>query len=245
MTRPSRRMGGRLAAALLAVLLLVGWDQIGIADAGIGGSRTSGLFGGALPVAAAADCVIPTDGDVFQGPDERTYLYTNGTLRAIPDRETLRALGVDPNGVDPIQDECLQAMRFGSPLPSVGRPSTGSSQVRSVAETPAAAQSPSTPGVTLDASNPQLARRTSVRLTARTDAPDGNGLVLSIHRAPVEGGTGTAGLVTTCANTTSCTVQVWEDEARGWTFVATLYRCSAPGTCVAVQESDPVGVTWQ
>lgn len=242
MIRPSRRMAGRLAAALLAVLLLASWDQIGSAAVGHTVSRTPGLVGGVVPVAAAAECVIPTDGDVFQGPDERTYLYTNGVLRAIPDRETLRALGVDPNGVDPIQDDCLQAMRFGNPLPSVG---TSSSQPRAVADAPAAAQSPSAPGVTLDASNAQLTRRTSVRLTARTDASDGNGLVLSIHRAPAEGGTGTAGLVTTCSNTTSCTVQVWEDEARGWTFVATLYRCSAPGTCVAVQESDPVGVTWQ
>jgi len=227
MIRPSRRISSRIGAALLAgllVLLIGGWVAV-------------------IPADAAQSCPSPTDGDVFQGPDERVYLFTNGTLRAIPDLETLRALGFDPNGVDLIREACFRVMRFGDPMPSVGP--GGQRGTSASATTPAATRDPAAPAVTLDVNDPSPARRTTIRLTARTDAPDGGGLTLSIHRVSGEGGTGASGLVTTCANTTTCTVEVWEDEAATWTYVATLYRCQAPGVCVAVQESTPVSVAWQ
>lgn len=227
MIRPAPRIRGRVGAVLTAsmvLLLLLGWA-------------------GGAPADAAMNCPTPSDGDVLQGPDDQTYLYTNGVLRAIPDRETLRALGFDPNGADPIRDECLRAMRFGEPIPSVG---TGGQRGRSdVPAAPVPTPDPAAPTVMLDVSDARPARQTTVRLTARTDAPQGNGLVLSIHRTAGVGHPGPSGLVTTCSDTMACSVEVWEDEAVTWVYVATLYRCSAPGVCVAVQESSPVGIAWQ
>lgn len=225
MIRPSRRTGGLFAAVLFAsLLLLVGW-----------------VVG--APVSAAMNCPSPSDGDLLQGPDERFYLFKDRTLHAIPDVETLRALGFDPNGADPIRDDCLRVMRFGDPVPSVGG---GGQPTRSAAAPdPAAPRDPAAPAVTLDVSDARPARRSTVRLTARLDSPAGNGLALSIHRTADDGRPGASGLVTTCPGATSCAVEVWEDEARTWVFVATLYRCDTPSSCVAVQESHPVSVTWE
>ena len=244
MIRLSRRVGSRLGAALLAGLLLVGGAGGEMVGSRPSAGRPSHLGGGALPASAAADCPTPSDGDLLQGPGDEAYLYTNGTLRAIPDRETFRALGFDPNGVDPIRDDCLRAMRFGEPLPSVGN---GSQPGRSAASAPAPAapRDPSAPAVMLEVSDARPSRGTTVRLTARTDAPNRGGLVLSIDRTADEGRTGRSGLVTTCSDTASCAVEAWEDEATAWTYVATLYRCPTPGSCVAVQESSPVAVAWR
>ena len=243
MIRLSRHIASRLGAALVAGVLL-GWAADEMVGTRPGARPPSHLVGGALPASAAADCPTPSDGDLFQGPGDEAYLYTDGTLRAIPDRETLRALGFDPNGADPIRDDCLRAMRSGEPLPSVG---TGRQRGRSAAASPAPAapRDPSAPAVMLDVSDARPSRGATVRLTARTDAPDRGGLVLSIHRTSDGGLTGTSGLVTTCSDTTSCAVEAWEDEATAWTYVATLYRCPTPGSCVAVHESSPVGVAWR
>jgi len=99
--------------------------------------------------------------------------------------------------------------------------------------------------VLLQANDARPARRTAVLLTARTDASDGAGLLLSIRRSPGDGRGAASGLVTTCAGTTTCAVEVWEDDPTTWSYAATLYRCPAPGMCVAVQESAPVSVTWR
>ena len=226
MIRPSRRISGRLGAVLLVGLLFLV----------IGGGEIR-------PAAAAADCPTPADGDLLQASDGSLSVFTSGVLRAVPDRKTLRALGFDPNGADPIRDECLRTMRFGDPFPSVG---TGDQRGASATTPlPAATRDPAVPAIVLDVSDVLPAHRSAVRLTARTDAASGTGLLLSIHRTSDDGRTGTSGLVTTCADATVCSVEVWEDEATTWDFVATLYRCSAPGVCVAVQESSPVRVAWQ
>lgn len=226
--RWSRWRHQRLGVALLAGCLLL----MGLAS-----------LSHVRPANAEKDCRQPTNGDLFQARDDALYLYTEGVLRAVPDHETLRALGFDPNGADPIRDECLRALHFGEPFPSANP--AGHPERTTAAATPAMPRDPATPAITLHASDAQPARNATTRLTARTDAPQGAGLLLAIHRQAGAGHPGSSRLVTTCSGMLTCSVEIWEDAARTWTFHATLYQCSAPGVCVAVQESSAVAVTWR
>jgi hypothetical protein len=125
MIRPSRWLCGRLGMSLLIGSLLLSLAglapvrDINTATASPSARQLSAFGGrGVAWAATAQDCPAPSNGDLFQAADDGLYLYTNGVLRAIPDRETLRALGLDPNGADPIRDECLRTLRPGDPFPS-------------------------------------------------------------------------------------------------------------------------------
>jgi hypothetical protein len=228
------RLGSVVAGCLLVVLAL---------GSGRAERAPAGLVG--IPAAvAAAQCSVPNEGDVLQGAGPEVYLYAGGALHQVPDLATLRALGYDPNAIDPIRDECLRALRLGDPVPSARAAGVEGRTAASRAEA-ASQPTQSGPPVALTASATDVPRATSVLLTARADVPDSPGLVLSIQRTDLEGRGPASGLVTRCSGRSVCSVEVWEDRAITWTYVATLYHCPDPSACVAVQDSAPVSVTWR
>ena len=220
----------------VAACLLAGWD-------GDIGAAHRLLPEPLQPSAAQAamQCATPSEGDLVQGSGAQVYLYAGGALHQVPDLATLRALGYDPNAVDPIRDDCLRALRMGDAVPSAGH---GDRVAASRADTADVSVRPG-PAMAILAGAPEVPRGTTVPLTARADVPDAPGLVLSISRTAPDGRGASSGLVTRCAGKAVCSVDVWDDEPITWTYVATLYSCPDPSMCVAVQESDSVSVTWR
>ena len=235
---------GATGMALVVALLAASWVEVAEAGTRWTGSGSAGDGRAELSATAAGSCVVRSEGDLLQGSGPEVYVYVGGVLRAIPDRETLRSLGYDPNGVDPIRDECLREMRFGEPIPSVraggavDRPAPPAPGARAEVETWPVV-------VTLEASRVQAPRGGRVLLIARTPWPEGGAFVLTIRQTDGPGGGPRSALVTGCHGMVTCTAEVQADEPATWTYTATLYRCTSPGACVAEQDSSSVSVTWQ
>ena len=202
----SSRSVARLCLILAAGLLVEWADPLGHVD--------RALFGlaGPRPAVAATECVPPSEGDVLETAGSRLYVYADGALHAVPDVATLRSLGYDPNGVDPIRDDCLRALPVGDPIPRASAAGADDRTARSRAER-ASEPAQAGPAVLLWAGSPEVARGARVPLLARADVPDAADLVLSIRRAAAEGQAGASGLVTRCSGSSSCAVEVVEDEA--------------------------------
>jgi hypothetical protein len=237
MPLPSLRAAGRLAVAMLAAVLPAAWTIGAATEPSVAAAARPPIAPVVLQAPAPASCPPVEPGAVLQGTGAAFYLVLDdGALRSIPDAATLRSLGYDPNGADPIRDDCLRALRVEGEAPRVAD-----------AGRAARAEPPPNygPPVVLAADAADAPRRGTVRLVARIDVPDADGLLLAISASDDAGGAGGSRLVGTCAGAAACALEVSEDRAASVTYVATVYACSGPDACVAVRDSNPVGVTWR